>query len=67
MDSPHTNIVFVDLVGDARARAQDFIPYLREHGVLASGLYRLRFVTHLDVDADGVDHAIATAREFFAG
>ena len=66
VEAPHTNIVFVDLLGDARARAQDFIAYLHDHGVLASGLYRLRFVTHLDVDAAGVDHAIATAREFFA-
>ncbi len=66
VEAPHTNIVFVDLVGETRARAQDFIPYLQAHGVQASGLYRLRFVTHLDVDAAGVDHAIATAREFFA-
>jgi len=65
VEAPHTNIVFVDLLGDARARAQDFMAYLHDHGVLASGLYRLRFVTHLDVDAAGVDHAIATAREFF--
>lgn len=67
VESPHTNIVFVDLVGDARARAQAFLPYLRAQGVLASGLYHLRFVTHLDVDAAGVDHTIATARAFFAG
>ncbi len=66
VESPHTNIVFVDLVGEARDRAQEFIPYLHQHGVLASGLYRLRFVTHLDVDAAGVDYAIATARKFFA-
>lgn len=66
VEPPHTNIVFVDLVGDARARAAEFIPYLKAHGVLASGLYRLRFVTHLDVDAAGVDHAIATVRKFFA-
>ena len=66
VESPHTNIVFVDLMGAARERARDFIPYLHEHGVLASGLYRLRFVTHLDVDATGVDHAIATVRKFFA-
>ncbi len=67
VEPPHTNIVFVDLVGDARARAAEFLPYLKAHGVLASGLYRLRFVTHLDVDAAGVDHAIATVRNFFAG
>jgi threonine aldolase len=35
--------------------------------VLASGLYRLRFVTHLDVDAAGVDRAVAAMRGFFQG
>ena len=63
---PDTNIVFVDLVGDARARAGEFLPYLQSHGVRASGLYRMRFVTHLDIDAAGIEHAIATARDFFA-
>jgi threonine aldolase len=32
--------------------------------VLATGLYRLRFVTHLDVDAAGVEHAIGVMRDF---
>ena len=31
---------------------------------LATGLYRLRFVTHLDVDAAGVDRATAAVREY---
>ena len=64
-EQPQTNIVFVDLVGGARARAADLVPYLQQHGVLASGLYRLRFVTHLDVDAAGVDRAIDVLRGFF--
>ena len=33
--------------------------------VLATGLYRLRFATHLDVDAAGVDTAVAAIRGFF--
>jgi len=28
-------------------------------------LYRLRFVTHLDVDAAGIDRAIAAIARFF--
>jgi threonine aldolase len=32
--------------------------------VLATGLLGLRFVTHLDVDAAGIDRAIAAAGEF---
>ena len=65
VDAPQTNIVFVDVVGDARARAAELVPYLERHGVLASGLYRLRFVTHLDVDAAGVDRAIEAIGGFF--
>jgi threonine aldolase len=33
--------------------------------VLATGLIGLRFVTHLDVDTAGIDHALATVRRFF--
>jgi threonine aldolase len=66
VEAPQTNIVFVDLTGAARARANELMPYLASRGVLATGLYRLRFVTHLDVDAAGVDRAIAVLREFFA-
>ena len=40
-------------------RAAGLIPHLKSRGVLATGLYRLRFVTHLDVDAAGVDRATA--------
>lgn len=64
VETPQTNIVFVDVVPE---RAAGLLDHLRTRGVLATGLYRLRFVTHLDVDAQGVDHAIAVMREFFAG
>ena len=66
VDAPHTNIVFVDLVGAAKARAADLVPYLKARDVLTTGLYRVRFVTHLDVDAAGVDRAIAAIRSFFS-
>jgi threonine aldolase len=67
VEPPQTNILFVDLVGDAKARAAELIPYLAAHGVLANGLYRLRFVTHLDIDAAGIEHTLAVMRNFFAG
>lgn len=66
VEPPQTNIVFVDLVGAARERSADLLPALAKEGVLATGLYRLRFVTHLDVDAAGVDRAVAAIRRFFA-
>lgn len=67
VEAPHTNIVFVDLVGRARERSAGLMPYLKTQGVLASGLYRLRFVTHLDVDVAGVDQAVAAVQRYFAG
>ena len=66
VEPPQTNIVFVDLTGEARARSATLIPFLATRGVLATGLYRLRFVTHLDVDATGIEHTLAVMREFFA-
>jgi threonine aldolase len=63
--APHSNIVFVDLTGPARARGNGLLPYLAERGILATGLYQLRFVTHLDVDAAGVARALAAVRGYF--
>ena len=63
VEAPQTNIVFADVVGD---KVAGLMEHLKSRGVLATGLYRLRFVTHLDVDAAGVDRAIAAMREYFA-
>lgn len=62
---PETNILFVDLLGPARERSAELLQHLKAQGVLATGLYRLRFVTHLDVDEAGVDRAVAAIRSFF--
>lgn len=66
VEVPQSNMVFVDLTGPAKARAAELLPYLQAHGVLATGLYRLRFVTHLDVDMAGIDHAVKVLRAFFS-
>ncbi|MEO6971923.1 MAG: GntG family PLP-dependent aldolase [Rhodoferax sp.] len=66
VEPPQTNMVFVDLVGAARERSAALLAHLAASGILAVGLYRLRFVTHLDVDAAGVDRAAAAIRQFFA-
>ena len=65
VEAPQTNIVFVDVVGPAKARSAELIPYLKSRGILATGLYRLRFVTHLDVDAAGIDQAVQAIQDFF--
>ena len=67
VEAPQTNIVFVDLVGSARERSAALQEHLKAQGVLITGLYRLRFVTHLDVDTAAVDRAVAAVRSFFAG
>jgi threonine aldolase len=59
--SAQTNIVFVD-VADGRGPA--LLEALKAQGVLATGLIGLRFVTHLNVDASGIDHAVACIRRF---
>ena len=65
VEAPQTNILFVDLTGAAKDRSAALLKHLADHGIQATGLYRLRFVTHLDVDADGVDRAVAAIRGFF--
>ena len=58
--APQTNIVFVDLVPEKAAGA---VERLRQRSVLATGLYRLRLVTHLDVSAGDIDRAVQVLRE----
>ncbi len=65
VDPVQSNIVFVDVKEPLKAKAAGLIDHLKSHGILATGLYRLRFVTHLDVDAQGVDRAIAVIADYF--
>ena len=59
-DRPHTNIVFVDVAPD---RAHGVVERARAQGVLCTGLYRLRLVTHLDVSRTDVDRAVDVMRQ----
>jgi len=56
---PQTNMVVIDL---PRERAAAAVAALREQGVLSTGLYQLRLVTHLDVNDEQIDQAIAALR-----
>jgi threonine aldolase len=60
--SVQTNIVFVDV---DHGRGPQLLEYLKAHGVLATGLIGLRFVTHLDVDAAGIGRTLECIRGFF--
>ena len=59
VQAPQTNILFVDL---APEKASGVVDRLRAAGVLCTGLYRLRFVTHLDVSTADIQRAIAILR-----
>ncbi len=61
--APQSNIVFVDLAAD---KSKDTVAGLRQRGVLATGLYKLRFVTHLDVSADDIERAVPVLRAVLA-
>lgn len=63
VEPPQTNIVFVDLHGALREKSAALLDDLAAQGIRATGLYRLRFVTHMDVDAHGIDRAVAAIRQ----
>jgi threonine aldolase len=57
VEGPHTNMVFV--------KAPDgFADHLVNNKILVLSGPRMRLVTHLDVDAAGIDRALAAARSF---
>ena len=65
VETPHTNMVFVDLTGAAKSRSAELLKHLASCGIQATGLYRLRFATHLDLDSADIDQAVAAIRQFF--
>ena len=60
----HTNMVFVRPPPD---RIQGLAEYLKARGVLVLAAPRLRLVTHLDVDDDGIERAVAAFGSYFRG
>ncbi|MGZ5237381.1 MAG: low-specificity L-threonine aldolase [Caldimonas sp.] len=61
VEPPQTNMVFAEL---ASARVPGLAAHLASRGVIALVSEHLRLVTHLDVDAEGVDRAVAAMREY---
>lgn len=63
--APDTNIVFVDVDTDIADR---FDAAMAEQGVGMLGSYgKQRWVTHLDIDDDAIDGALAAVAGFFRG
>ena len=59
VERPQTNMVFVDMPAERTKRA---VESLAARGVLVTGLYRMRLVTHLDVTRHDVERAIEVLR-----
>ena len=59
----HTNMVFVQL---EEAQVQPLHRYLHAHGIAVLPGRRMRLVTHLDVDAAGIERALSAVRTFLA-
>jgi threonine aldolase len=59
----HTNMVFVQV---APAQAEPLFQHLRRRDVCVLPAARMRLVTHLDVDAAGIERALAAFRAFLA-
>ena len=57
-----TNMVFVELA-PGRGSRTDTVARLRERGLLCTGIYKLRLVTHLDVSRADIDRAVNILRE----
>ena len=58
----HTNMVFMQIEPE---QASDFLAHLKSHGIAATGVYKLRLVTHLGVSTAQIDKVIAVCRLFF--
>ena len=59
----HTNMVFVTIPAD---RLNPLVQHLEARRILVLPGTRMRLVTHLDVDARGIERALAAFSEFFA-
>ena len=59
-----TNIVFVDCTPSL---VKDILAYLKQHNVLATGLYKLRLVVHLDLSQSQLERAVSVIRKFPLG
>ncbi len=61
VEGPHTNMVFVRLASEKASLVKE---NLEKEKILVLAGPRLRLATHLDVDAAGIDRAIAAFRRF---
>jgi threonine aldolase len=63
VDQVQTNMVFVTV---PRESAEELKRHLDANGIATLGGVKMRLVTHLDVDAQGVDRTLAAFAKFFS-
>lgn len=64
VNGPHTNMVFLQMDPVQLARIE---PFMAQQGILLHGYEgKMRLVTHLDVDAAGIERVLAAFGAFFA-
>lgn len=66
IDPPQTNMVFIELEEPLRVRQDELLQGLKAQGILTTGTYRLRCVTHLGLSDQDIDHALAVFQTVFA-
>ncbi|QHE87637.1 low-specificity L-threonine aldolase [Hydrogenophaga sp. BPS33] len=64
VEAPMTNVLFLELRGGHADKTPQLIDHLRQRSVWVSGQYRLRLVTHMDVDASSAERVVGAFREF---
>jgi len=64
VNGPHTNMLFLEF---SRQHTAPLAEQLARQGVLVLARNPMRLVTHLDVDAAGIDRAVAAFKRYFAG
>ena len=58
-----TNMVFIDIIDQSN---DDFVERMKQQGILLSGRYSLRLVTHLDISTKDIDYTIDKFKNYFA-
>lgn len=66
VEPPQTNMVFIELDESLRPQQDRLIDALKQQGVLTTGTYRLRCVTHLGLSDDDIEYALTCFHTVFA-
>lgn len=60
-----TNMIFLTAKNANDEKFKGLTQYLTQNGILTTGSYQLRFVTHLDVNQDDIDYVIEKTNAYF--